>query len=34
MAIANYVIRVSKNPELLGKTVEDQARVEMVMFMI
>lgn len=34
MAIANYIIRVSKNTELLGKTPEDQAKVEMVMFMI
>ncbi len=27
MAIANYIIRKSKKTELLGKTVEDQAKV-------
>jgi glutathione S-transferase len=33
MAIANYIIRASKHPELLGKTVEDQGKLEMLMFM-
>jgi glutathione S-transferase len=33
-AIANYIIRSSKHPELLGKNIEDQAKVEMLMFML
>jgi glutathione S-transferase len=34
LAIANYIIRKSGRPELLGKSVEDNARVEMVLFML
>lgn len=34
LAIANYIIRSSKHPELLGKTVEDQTKVEMLLFML
>ena len=33
-AIANYIIRKSSKPELLGKTVEDNAKIEMILFML
>ena len=34
MAIANYIIRRSGKTELLGKGIEDQAKIEMVLFML
>ncbi len=34
MAIANHVVRVGKREELLGKTGEDRARVEMLLFLL
>jgi len=33
-AIANYIVKVSGKMDLLGKTVDDTAQMEMVLFML